>query len=263
MTSLSLVIPAFNEEARLPALLRTLESAPDVVAAAGMDLLEVLIADDGSTDGTKETLRAAADKNPMLRPLLQFDRNRGKGAAVAAGVMEARADYVLLADVDFSTPLEELGKLVAAIREGADLAIGSRAVAGAEVDRGPAHRKLSGKAFNGAVRVLTGLRLHDTQCGFKLIPTPLAKVLLADQICPGFAFDVELLLRADQAGGTIVEVPVIYIHDDRSRVNVASASLQMLKDVCALSYRIRMRGEGRVAVPPASEPIRERTSTHG
>jgi dolichyl-phosphate beta-glucosyltransferase len=263
VTSLSLVIPAFNEEARLQDLMRSLEAAPDVVAAAGMELLEVLIVDDGSSDGTKETLRAAAAGAPLLRPLLQFDRNRGKGAAVASGVKEARGDYVLLADVDFSTPLEELGKLVAAARKGADLAIGSRAVEGAEVDRGPAHRKLSGKAFNGAVRLLTGLHLHDTQCGFKLMPTPLAKVLLADQICPGFAFDVELLLRADQAGVKIVEVPVIYIHDDRSRVRVASAGLQMLKDVCALSYRIRMRRQVRVAVPPAFEPIRERTGTHG
>jgi dolichyl-phosphate beta-glucosyltransferase len=263
VTSLSLVIPAFNEEARLPDLLRTLESAPDVVAAAGMELLEVLIADDGSSDGTKESLRAAAEEAPLLRPLLQFDRNRGKGAAIASGVKEARADYVLLADVDFSTPLEELGKLVAAVQRGADVAIGSRAVAGAEVDRGPAHRKLSGKAFNGAVRVLTGLDLHDTQCGFKLLPTPLAKVLLTDQICPGFAFDVELLLRADRASMKIVEVPVIYIHDDRSRVRVGSAALEMLKDVCVLSFRIRMRRQGRVVLPTGFEPIRERTGSHG
>lgn len=228
-----------------------------------MELLEVLIVDDGSSDATKKILAETVGEDPLVRPLLQFEENRGKGAAVAAGAIEARADYVLLADVDFSTPLEELGKLVVAIQDGADVAIGSRAVEGAEVDRGPAHRKLSGKAFNGAVRILTGLHLHDTQCGFKLMPTPLARILFADQICPGFAFDVELLLRADRAGMKIVEVPVIYIHDDRSRVHVASASLQMLKDVCALSYRIRMRRQGRVSVPPSFEPIRERTGTHG
>jgi dolichyl-phosphate beta-glucosyltransferase len=245
-----LVIPAYNEEARLPALLRTLESASAVVDDAGLELREVLIVDDGSTDGTKEILRQVGDDDPLLRPQLQFASNRGKGAAVAGGVEVAQGDYVLLADVDFSTPLEELGKLVAAIREGADIAIGSRAVEGAEVDRGPAHRKLSGKVFNGAVRALTGLRLHDTQCGFKLLPTPLAKALLAEQICPGFAFDVELLLRADRIGMKIVEVPVIYIHDDRSRVRVTSASLQMLRDVCALSYRIRMQRQGELTSVP-------------
>ncbi len=210
---------------------------------AGLELLEVLIVDDGSSDRTAEMLRAAALERPLLEPVLEFDRNRGKGAAFAAGAARAKGDFVLLADVDLSTPLTELGKLTAALRGGADLAIGSRAIAGAVVDRGPAHRKLMGKGFNAVVRALTGLEVRDTQCGFKLLPADAAKQLLAEQTCPGFSFDVELLMRAGRAGLRIAEVPVLYVHDSRSRVQVFSASFEMLADVAALAYRLRVRGE--------------------
>ena len=240
--TLSLVIPAYNEEARLPDLLDVLASSAEaVVAAAGFELLEALVVDDSSADGTRRLLAAAEAEHPKLRPVLGSTENRGKGAAVAAGVRHARGEYALLADVDLSTPLEELGKLSAAIRAGADVAVGSRAIAGAVVERGPIHRKLMGKGFNGAVRALTGLEVRDTQCGFKLMPTEVAKRLLAEQICPGFAFDVELLMRADLAGLRIVEVPVVYVHDPRSSVQVVSTSYRMLRDVGRLSYRLRRR----------------------
>ena len=241
-TTLSLVIPAYNEEARLPALLEVLgTSAASAVRRSGMELVEVLIVDDGSTDRSREMLEVAAGRDARLKPVLDFEENRGKGAAFAAGVERARGDYVLLADVDLSTPLDELPKLTVAIREGADIAIGSRAVAGAVVERGPLHRKVLGKAFNRAVRLLIGLRLRDTQNGFKLFPTNAAKRLLAEQRCPGFAFDVELLMRADRAGLRIAEVPITYLHDSRSSVRVASASLKMLRDVSGLAYRLRIR----------------------
>ncbi len=240
--TLSLVIPAFNEQARLPALLDALASdAEAAVADAGMQLLEELVVDDGSSDRTASMLAAAAAENPKLKPVLEFDRNRGKGAAFAAGVERARGEYVLLADVDLSTPLGELSKLTAAIRAGADIAIGSRAIPGAVVERGPLHRKLLGNSFNGAVRLLTGLELRDTQNGFKLFPAEATRRLLADQTCPGFAFDVELLMRADRAGLRIAEVPILYLHDSRSSVRVGSAGAKMLKDVAGLAYRMRMR----------------------
>jgi dolichyl-phosphate beta-glucosyltransferase len=246
--TLSLVIPAYNEEERLPALLETLKtSAAATVSGAGMELLEVLVADDGSTDRSREILAAAGEEDERLEPVFAYQRNRGKGAAVAAGVARARGDSVLLADVDLSTPLEELPKLTAALDDGADVAIGSRAVPGAVVERGPVHRKITGSTFNGAVRLLTGLRLRDTQNGFKLFPAAEAKRLLAAQTCPGFAFDVELLMRADRAGLRIAEVPVLYLHDERSRVPVATASLEMLKDVSGLAYRLRWRGRGERA----------------
>ena len=243
MKTLSLVIPAYNEEARLPALLQALATtAEPAVARAGMTLLESIVVDDGSTDRTKDVLAAAASEDPRLKAVHDYERNRGKGAAFAAGARHARGDYVLLADADLSTPIEELHKLTAALANGADVAIGSRAVEGAVVERGPVHRKVLGAGFNRAVRTLTGLPLRDTQCGFKLLPTEWAVRLLAGQSCPGFAFDVELLMRADLAGLRIAEVPVLYLHDARSRVPVASASLRMLRDVSGLAYRLRFRG---------------------
>jgi dolichyl-phosphate beta-glucosyltransferase len=216
VTTLSIVIPAYNEETRLPALLHAVRrEAVTAAAAAGMELVEVLVVD---------------------------DRNRGKGAAFAAGVRRAHGDYVLLADVDLSTPLTELPKLSAATDAGADIAIGSRNVKGAIVERGPLHRKVLGNSFNVIVRRLTGLRLHDTQNGFKLFPTDVAKRLLAEQSYPGFSFDVELLMRADRAGLKIAEVPIIYQHDASSTVRVGSAGAGMLRDVLGMVWRIRVRG---------------------
>lgn len=232
----------------MPALLETLATTADAaVAQAGFELLEIVIVDDGSRDRSRQILAEA--KLPKLKPVLDHSRNRGKGAAVADGVRDACGDYVLLADVDLSTPLEELGKLAEALAEGADIAVGSRGVAGAVVERGPAHRKLTGSVFSGAVRMLTGIKVRDTQNGFKLLPADAARRLFAEQLCPGFAFDVELLLRAEMEGLRIAEVPVLYIHDSRSRVQVASASPRMLRDVAVLAYRLRPRRSTRRAAP--------------
>jgi len=239
LPTLSLILPAYNEEARLPALLETLAtSAEQAVAGAGYVLREALVVDDGSADRTRAILAEAEPSHPNLRSVLGNGENRGKGAAIAAGVDRAEGNYVLLADVDLSTPLEELPKLGRAIESGADIAIGSRALDRSVVDRGPGHRKLMGRAFNRAVRTMTGLELRDTQCGFKLMPTAIAGELLAEQTCPGFSFDVEMLMRADRAGLRIAEVPVIYIHDDRSRVRAVSSSYKMLRDVAGLARRV-------------------------
>jgi dolichyl-phosphate beta-glucosyltransferase len=256
--TLSVVIPAYDEQNRLPALLAMLaKDAGAAVERAGMELAEVLVVDDGSTDRSREILSEAGAGADAVKPVFAYEENRGKGAAVAAGVARARGEYVLLADVDLSTPLDELPKLTAAIGRGADVAVGSRAVPGAVVERGPRHRKVLGESFNGVVRLLTGLRLRDTQNGFKLFPAAAAKRLLAEQTCSGFAFDVELLMRADRAGLRIDEVPIVYRHDSRSSVRVGSAGARMLWDVGRLAYRLRERSaatRARLGGIPADDP---------
>jgi dolichyl-phosphate beta-glucosyltransferase len=255
--TVSLVIPAFNEEERLPALFAQLhESAEAEMARAGLELAEAVVVDDGSTDRTAELLAEAAATWPKIRPLSGSASNAGKGAAIAAGVGAAGGDLVLLADVDLSTPLSETAKLAAVLERGADLAIGSREVEGAVVERGPALRKVTGKGFNAVVRALTGLKVSDTQNGFKMMSTDVARRLLAEQLCTGFAFDVELLVRAQIAGLRIEEVPILYVHDSRSRVQVASASLRMLADVASLTHQLKPRRAARAA---AGDETAERT----
>ena len=255
--SLSIVIPAFNEEQRLPRLIGELASSAEAMAVgSGLSFLEAVVVDDGSTDSTPDLLREAAAVHAFVRVVIGNDGNRGKGAAIAAGVRAARGDYVLLTDIDLSTPLSDLSHLARALHEGAAIAIGSRVGRGSLVKNAPAHRKRLGQCFNLTVRGLTGLRLGDTQCGFKLLATADARQLLGVQICRGWAYDVELLMRARGAGLKVVEVPVTYVHDPRSRMNVASASVRMLLDVIVLSLRLRGRRLYRSADEADRDPGR-------
>jgi dolichyl-phosphate beta-glucosyltransferase len=238
--TLSILIPALNEEDRLPRLLEVLTtSAADTIERAGFSFLEAVIVDDGSTDRTDEILRTAAAADSRLRPIHGDRAKLGKGAALAAALAAARGEFALQVDVDLATPLEDLPKLEAAIRQGADIAIGSRVAPGA-VAEGPRHRKLMGLGFNFLVRRITGLPFRDTQCPFKLMGTSAARELLDDRICPGFAYDVDLLMRARNAGLRVVAVPVDYIHDPRSRVRIATDSRRMFMDVVRIARRNRI-----------------------
>jgi dolichyl-phosphate beta-glucosyltransferase len=256
--TVSVVVPAYQEARRLPRLIRAIRTrAREDLAAAGLTLEEVLVVDDGSSDGTGAVLAEVAEREPLLQSLTAPPGRRGKGHAVAYGIGHARSELVLLADVDLSAPLSEVHKLSAVLDRGADVAIGSRALEGAHVEDTPLPRELMGRTFNAFVRAATALDLRDTQCPLKLMPTSLARELVADQIAIGFAFDVELLLRARQRGARVVEVPIEFRHDRDSRVRPVVSAASMAFDVLRLAVRLRgerERDAGRKVRPAADEP---------
>lgn len=230
--TLSLVVPVYNESGRLSILFDVLEADAEREArAAGLELVEVVVVDDGSTDDTPRLVEAHAANDSRVR-LISFERNRGKGAAVRAGVLSAGSDLVLVSDVDGSTPMSELGPLVSAVREGNDMAIGSRDLPGSNVIvHQPAHRELMGKTFNFLFRVLTGLKIHDTQCGFKLFHLPRTRILFELQRIDGFAFDAELCINASRLGLRIAEVPVAWVDNRDTKVRLLGSSLRMAADL--------------------------------
>jgi dolichyl-phosphate beta-glucosyltransferase len=164
-------------------------------------------------------------------------RNRGKGRAIVEGLKSSQGELVLLSDVDFSAPMDELPKLEQAIAGGADLAIGSRAKKGArEVDQ-PLHRRLMGKTFNLIVQSLLLPGIWDTQCGFKLLRGEVARQLAPEIHVDGFAYDVELLYLAKRAGYRICEIPVRWMNSDITRVSALRDSSRMLRDILRLRFR--------------------------
>jgi dolichyl-phosphate beta-glucosyltransferase len=228
---LSVVVPCFNEESRLPPSLTTVMAYLD---AAGREH-ELVLVDDGSCDRTPLLIREAERAHSAVRGIV-LPRNRGKGRAVAEGVAVSRGRMVLVSDADFSAPIEELPKLEAAISGGADVAIGSRAARGArEVDQ-PLHRRLMGKGFNLMVQALLLPGIWDTQCGFKLFRGEVARDLFEQMQTDGFAFDVEVLYLARRSGWEVTEVPVRWKNSDTTRVQAVRHSREMLRDV----LRIRL-----------------------
>jgi dolichyl-phosphate beta-glucosyltransferase len=199
--SISIVIPAYNEEKRLPATLRTVKA---FLQATSWEFAEVVVVDDGSRDGTVELARKAGVR------LLQNPGNCGKGYSVRHGILEAKGDWVLFSDADLSSPIEELEKLWDAVeRERAQAAIGSRDLDRSLIGvRQPLFRELGGRFFNLVIRVITGLPFHDTQCGFKLFEGSAAREIFGRQRVERFGFDVEVLFIAQRLGYRTLEVPV-------------------------------------------------------
>jgi dolichyl-phosphate beta-glucosyltransferase len=237
--TLSIVFPIFNEERRLPALLEWLPKAPDIAARAGLELCEVLLMNDGSTDGTAELLRDVDDLGGRLTVVSTMP-NRGKGAAVRRGMLRARGELALMCDVDLSTPFDELVPLAAEMRKGADVAIASRGLEESDVIvHQPRHRELMGKGFNVLVRALTGVPWRDTQCGFKLFRMQSARRVFELQRVEGFAFDLDLLVTARRLGLEVVEVPVRWINDPETHVGLLTSSTSMALDTARIAYRSR------------------------
>jgi dolichyl-phosphate beta-glucosyltransferase len=233
----SIVIPAFNEAGRLP---RYLGEVVQYFDSRG-EPYEVLVVDDGSTDATAALVQSAVQASPAVR-LLRLGRNRGKGAAVRAGMLAVTGRYRLFADADGATPIEEVKRLDAALAAGADIAIGSRVLAapGVTVSTRP-HRVLAGRVFNW-LRARLGVRdVADSQCGFKLLRGDVADALFSRIATRGFGFDVELLLLAQAAGYRIAEVPVNWVDQAGSKVGVLTDGPRMLWQIVRARLRIGAR----------------------
>lgn len=224
---LSIVIPCYNEQDRLPA---TVDAIKAYMATRGGDY-ELILADDGSVDRTEEVIKRAMDGAANVRAV-RLPQNRGKGRALAEGVAMSKGDRVLLTDADLSTPIDELPKLEARLDAGAGVAIASRALRGSEIAiHQPVYRVLMGKTFNLIVQALLLPGLWDTQCGFKLFRGDLARAVFGELRTDGFGYDPEALYRAKRRGEKIAEVPVVWRHSAPTKVIPIRHSLDMFRDV--------------------------------
>ena len=231
--SLSIVIPAFNEEGRLPS---TLCKLGDYLSSRGKSC-EIIIVDDGSSDKTVDVVKRFVQTLPGLR-LLVNPGNRGKGYSVRYGVWNACGEKILFCDADGATPFSELERLEAALNAGADIAVGSRAMLSAETHvKTSWYRKGMGRVFNRIANLVLVPDIADTQCGFKLFRRRAARYVFSLQRCDRFAFDVEVLFLAKQAGLRVAEVPVNWTNVPGSKVNLVKDSLGMFLDI----WRFRLR----------------------
>jgi len=211
----SIIIPAYDEGARIGA---TLGKVLAYVDERGWDA-EVIAVNDGSRDNTAEIIRGYAEKNPRLR-LLQNPGNRGKGYSVRNGIMHAQGEILLFSDADLSSPIEEAEKLFAAIKAGADIAIGSRWLrSDLQTQRQPLYRQIFGRIFNLMLRITLGLNFKDTQCGFKAFTRRAAKTIFPLQRIERWGFDPELLYLARRFGFKVAEVPVAWAHGEGTRIS--------------------------------------------
>jgi dolichyl-phosphate beta-glucosyltransferase len=228
---LSIVIPSFNEENRLPA---TLERIASYINASGRET-EVIVVDDGSTDGTVQAAESFRGKIRDLR-VVSNGQNRGKGYSVRHGSLEARGEIVLFTDADLSAPIEEADKLLAMLDE-YDVAIGSRAVNRKLIEVHESRfRELAGIIFNQIVRVILRLPFVDTQCGFKAFWREKCKIIFEQQTIERFGFDPELLYLARHHGLRTAEVAVRWAHSPATKVNMWRDSVQMFLDVVIIRW---------------------------
>lgn len=257
---LSLVIPAYNEAARIAPTL-------DSVGAYFRDFpggVEIIVVDDGSSDGTAAVVQklvpSLAHQGLSLR-LLSNPGNHGKGYSVRHGFLAARGQVVLFSDADLSTPLTETPKLLEPITAGqCDATIGSRDLPDSQIGvHQSALREFAGRFFNRFVRLLTGLTYADTQCGFKAFRRDVFLPVFQAQRVMGFAFDVEILYLAQKVGARVAEVPVVWNHAEGSKVGLNWRSVRPFWDVALLPWR-RWRGDyarvSSVATPLSSSPAK-------
>ena len=236
--SLSIVVPAYNEGERLG---KSLHTIADYLREYGAET-ELIVVDDGSSDGTADAARAELASVSNLRTsVISYQSNLGKGRAVRLGLLASRGDIALFTDADLSTPITETPKLVDPIARGEyDFTFGSRALDRKLIGvHQPWRREQGGRVFNLAVRVATGLPFWDTQCGFKAFRMSSCRPIIEGATIDRFGFDVELLYVAHRAGLRLMEVPVRWDHAEGSKVNVATDSFKMLSEVATIRQQAR------------------------
>ena len=229
---IAVVIPAYNEEHRLPPNLLRIHTH---LEEQGYDA-EILVVDDGSRDQTRSSVEACRARCPGVR-LLSYDGNRGKGFAVRTGVLAANRQAVLFTDADLSTPISEVDRLWERLESGFDVVIASRRMGESQIEvRQPWYRRIVGQTFAVIVSLIGVRGFRDTQCGFKLFRADASRRLFTPLKTHGFAFDVEVLMRARRLGLRVAEVPVRWINSSDSRVRPVRDSIRMLLEI------LRMRG---------------------
>lgn len=228
----SFVIPAYNESGRIP---KTLESVVQCIRTHGW-AAEVIVVNDGSKDDTAQVVRKISAQSPEVR-LIENPGNRGKGYSVRHGMMEAQGDVVMFTDSDLSAPIEEAERLFAAIEKGADIAIGSRWLeSGRQTHRQPLYRQFFGRCFNLVTRMVMNLPFADTQCGFKAFTRNAALTVFQLQTIERWGFDPEILFIAIKRGFKVVEVPVSWAHDERTRMSYLKDGMKMLEELAIIRW---------------------------
>ena len=247
----SIVIPAYNESARLGA---TLARVLAYVHGQGWDA-EVIVVNDGSRDDTADIVRAYAAKDPAVR-LVENPGNRGKGYSVRNGMLNARGRVVLFSDADLSSPIEEAPKLFAALDAGADIAIGSRWLsAESQTQRQPLHRQLFGRIYNLILRLTLGLQFADTQCGFKAFKQPAVQAIFPRQKIERWGFDPEILFLARKLRFKVAEVSVAWAHRDGTSINPLVDGFRMVMEMMRIRW-YHLSGKYDSNPAPESQPAK-------
>jgi len=230
---LTIVIPAHNEESRLP------DTLEQLIRFLGKQTFtsEIIVVENGSQDRTYVLAKEFADRHANMR-VIQNDW-RGKGLAIQRGVQDARGEYIFMCDADLSMPVEELSKFLPPQLQGVDIAIGSREAPGAVRYNEPYYRHFTGRIFNTLIRLLVLPTLQDTQCGFKCIRADVARDIFPYQTLTGWAFDVELLYIARRHGYRIVEIPIDWYFNADSKISVLRDSLRMFLDLLLIRRNAR------------------------
>ena len=229
----SIIVPAYNEAERLGSSLQRMLAYIEESRWSA----EIIVVNDGSRDATAGVVKEFAQGNPIVR-LIENPGNRGKGYSVRNGMMSASGQFLLFTDADLSSPIEEAPKLFAAIESGAaDVAIGSRYLKSElQTRKQPIHRRMLGRAFNFALRIILGLSYVDTQCGFKAFNRKAVNTVFPNMKIERWGFDPEILFLAERYGLRVVEVPVSWAHDHRSKISPIRDGVRMFTEL----MRVRM-----------------------